>query len=244
MLENEFDKYASKYDLSDSNLKSRYNHSYRVMNLCIKYAKELGWSYDDIELAKIIGLLHDFGRFEQWKVYKSFSDKDTVDHADYSVVQLFDKNEIIKFTNRVDDYDLIRFAIKNHNKLQIEDCTDERYLRFAKLIRDADKVDILYLLGYGNEITEKGNKESISKEVLSYIYEHKAVPVILTKNTNDKILLQFSFAFDLNYDIVLPDYKYNLEGFYKSIEVDNVFENVYKEVISYIDERIDNNARN
>ena len=244
MLEEEFDKYAKKYDLTDSKLKSRYNHSYRVMNLCIKYATELGWSKEDIELAKIIGLLHDFGRFEQWKVYHSFVDKNTVDHADYSVEQLFDKNRIIKFTNRKDDYELIKFAIENHNKLEIEKCDNERFIKFAKLIRDADKVDIMYLLGYGSEIKEKGSNETITDKVMECVYKHESVPVIITNNINDRIIVQFSFVFDLNYDIVLSDFKYNFTGFFESLGNNEIFKDVYEEIIKYIDERMNKNVRN
>jgi HD superfamily phosphohydrolase YqeK len=243
VLEEEFDKYAKKYDLNDLKLKSRYNHSYRVMDLCVKYATELGWSKDDIELAKIIGLLHDFGRFEQWKVYHSFIDKNTVDHADYSVEQLFDKNEIIKFTNRKEDYELIKFAIKNHNKLEIEKCDNERFIKFAKLIRDADKVDIIYLLGYGSEIKEKGTNEKITDKVMECVYKHKSVPIIITNNINDRIIVQFSFVFDLNYDIVLSDFKYNLTGFYEFLDNNEIFKEVYDEIIKYIDERMNKNVR-
>ena len=218
MLEEQFDKYTSKYDLSDINLKSKYNHSYRVMNLMIKYAKELGWNKEDIELAKIIGLLHDYGRFEQYRIYNSFIDLLTVDHADKSVEELFDKNEIVNFTNRVEDYDLIRFAIKNHNKLNIEDTDNERYIRFAKLIRDADKVDIMYVLT--NELLRKGTNEGYTPEAMEYIRKFESVPrtCINTNNENDRILIDMSFVFDLNYDIVLEDYKRNFIEFYNHIE--------------------------
>jgi len=33
----------------------------------------------------IIGLLHDYGRFIQWKKYKTFTDIDSIDHADLGV---------------------------------------------------------------------------------------------------------------------------------------------------------------
>ena len=85
MLEVAFDKYVSNYDLSNELIKLKYDHSYRVMELSIKYAKELEFSESDIELCKIIGLLHDFGRFEQLKVYNTFDDNKSIDHADYSV---------------------------------------------------------------------------------------------------------------------------------------------------------------
>ena len=93
MLE-EFEKYISCYSLDESYMKLKHDHSVRVMELMGKYAKALGYSEDDIQLAKLIGLLHDIGRFEQYKVFGSDVDHETVDHADYSVVQLFDKNEI------------------------------------------------------------------------------------------------------------------------------------------------------
>ena len=38
----------------------------------------------------LIGLLHDIGRFEQVKVYDTFSDIDSIDHADYGVEILGD----------------------------------------------------------------------------------------------------------------------------------------------------------
>lgn len=244
MLEKAFDEYANKYDLTGTILNSRYKHSYRVMDLCVKYATELGWSESDIELARIIGLLHDFGRFEQYRVYKSIIDKDTVDHADYSVEQLFDKGEIVKFTDRVEDYDLIRFAIKNHNKLNIEKCDNERFLKFAKLIRDTDKLDIMYLLGYGSEIKEQASDDSISDEVFEYIKNNKSVPIPITKHMNDRIVVQFSFVFDINYDVVLEEYKNNLIGFYEKVEYNNIFKDVFDEVIKYIDERMMNSVRN
>jgi len=244
LLERAFDEYTSNYDLNNSMIKSKYNHSYRVMHLCEKYAKELGWSKSDILLARIIGLLHDFGRFEQYKVYKSFKDKETIDHADYSVEQLFDKGLITKFTRRKKDYEIIKFAIENHNKIGIPKCDDERMIRFAKLIRDADKVDIMYLLGDGNEIKEKGKDELISDEVFNCIKKHTLIPHTITNNYNDRIVVQFAFVFDLNYDVVLSDYKKNLKGFYKQVEYNNIFKDIYEEVTKYIDERMKVDVRN
>ena len=112
----EFDDYVSNYDLNDINIKLKYNHSYRVCKLSEKYAKELGYSKEDIELASLIGLLHDIGRFEQLKVFHTYNDKNSIDHAEYGIKVLFEDGLINKFWNKKEDYDLIKFAIKNHNK--------------------------------------------------------------------------------------------------------------------------------
>ena len=242
MLEEEFDKYTNKYNLLDNNLKSKYNHSYRVMKYMVDYATMLGFNEHDIEVAKIIGLLHDYGRFEQYTRYNSFVDRDTVDHADLSVEELFDKNEVVNYTDLKDEYDLIKFAIKNHNKLSIAENADLRYIKFAKLIRDADKVDIMYVLT--NEILRNGTLDKISDGVVECIKEHKAVPRAIVKNENDRILVDFSFAFDLNYDVCLKDYKNGFIEFYNHLGNKEMFKEYFDEVIKYIDERIDKYVRN
>ncbi len=243
MLTQAFDEYVSHYDMSDENIALKYNHSYRVMELNERYARELGFNEEDIELARIIGLLHDFGRFEQLRVYHSYNDAKTVDHADYSVVQLFDKGEIKKYTDKEEDYEIIKFAIENHNKFKIPECSDERMLKHAKLIRDSDKVDIMYLLGFLGELNYKAIDAPITKEILNSIKNHEEISKTYIQNKNDHIAVQFAFTFDINNDICLPDMKKNLEGFYNQVEVGDTFKEIYEEVKKYIEERMNSHAR-
>lgn len=243
MLE-EFEKYVKKYDMNNVNIKLKYNHSYRVMRLAEKYAKLLGFNDKDLELAKLIGLLHDFGRFEQLRVYNSYNDSKTIDHADYSVVQLFDKKEIEKFSSNKEDYPIIEFAIKNHNKYEIPEMHDERTLMHAKLIRDIDKLDIIYLFGKLGELNLKGNEKPISEIVIDNIKKHNTVKKNDAVSKNDNIAIQFAFAFDTYNDICLLELKENLKYYYKQIDCNDIFNEVYEIVNKYIDERIDNNVRN
>lgn len=242
MLE-EFDKYTSVYDMTDECISLKYNHCYRVMDLSRKYAKMLGFNDGDIELAGIIGLLHDIGRFEQWKVYHTFKDHESVDHAHNSVIELFDKGMIKRFTDRVNDYELIKFAIENHNKIKIEDCDDERKILFAKLIRDVDKLDIMYLLGYLGELDTKGTDEEINPEIVEGIKNRRQISKKMVKNDNDQIAITFGYCFDLNFDIFMEEMKRNVKYFYDRVEYNNKFKEIYEEVNKYIDERIENNVR-
>ena len=100
-----FKKYVSNYDMEIKGIKLKYDHSFRVMSLSEKYALKLNFSEEDVYLAKLIGLLHDIGRFEQMKVYNTFVDKKSIDHADYSVDRLFNHNEIKLFHENEEDYD-------------------------------------------------------------------------------------------------------------------------------------------
>ena len=169
----EFEKYVNNYDLTKEKIILKKNHSIRVMNLCVKYAKKLGFNDEDISLAKVIGLLHDIGRFEQLKQYDSFEDEKTIDHASLGVKILFCDGLIEKFWNKKEDYELIEFAIKNHNKMKIEETTNERYLKFAKLIRDIDKMDIIYLLGYLSELDTKPSNDLINPKITNSIKNHE-----------------------------------------------------------------------
>ena len=70
----EFDNYTKNYDLDNENLNKKYYHTYRVMGICKAIAKSLKLSDEEINLAKIIGLLHDIARFEQYTKYRTFAD--------------------------------------------------------------------------------------------------------------------------------------------------------------------------
>lgn len=242
MLE-EFKKYVSDYDINDENIKLKYNHSLRVMELSEKYALILGFNEEDVKLAKLIGLLHDFGRFEQLRVYNSYNDRETINHADYSVEQLFDKGFIRNFTEKQEDYEIIKFAIKYHNKYHLPHVNNERMMKHAKLIRDTDKIDIIYLLGFLGELNYKASDEKISTEVLNGFNNHESIDYKYIKNKNDKLATTFGYVFDIYNVECLPEIKQNLAYFYKQIDGEKYFKEIFEIVNKYIDERIDKNVR-
>ena len=238
----EFEKYVSNYDMSLDGIKRKYDHSIRVMNLSIKYAKLLNFSDDDVELSSIIGILHDIGRFEQFSKYKSFNDFVTIDHADYGADVLFKDGLISKFTDRVDDYGVIEFAIRNHNKLEIEKTNNKRYLKFANLIRDVDKLDIVYLTGYLGEYRCVANGDYISDKVRESFCLRRSINRKEILNNNDNLAVSFAFVFDVNNDIILKEFRQNIYYFYKRIGGSSIFKDIYNCVIKYIEERIGNNV--
>ena len=238
----EFDKYVKNYDLTNRDIKLKYNHSIRVMNLSKKYAKLIGFNESDVELATLIGLLHDIGRFEQLKVYHSYDDSKTIDHADYGVKILFDDGLITMFTNNKEDYPIIRDAIKYHNKLEVPKL-DDRTTKFAKLIRDIDKMDIVYLMGKLNEEDIHSTNDALSPKVLEAVKEHRCINLRDLNNDNDHIAIVYGFPFDINYDECVKEFKTNL-GYYYDIVNDDKFKELYEIDLKYMNERIDHNARN
>ena len=119
-------------------------HTGYVTSNCVELAKTLQLSRHDTELAEIIGLFHDVGRFRQYSIYKTFNDADSEDHADLGL-KVIDELDFFKELSDVDN-EIVQFAIKNHNKKVVEATDDERRILFAKIIRDADKLDIYRVL--------------------------------------------------------------------------------------------------
>lgn len=234
----EFNKYTNNYDMNDEAIRNKYSHSIRVMNLSKKYATILGFSKEDIELATLIGLLHDIGRFEQIRVYHTFDDNKSIDHALYGVKVLFEDNLIEKFSKNKEEYEIIKKAIYNHNKYKLEDIKDERVLMHSKLIRDVDKLDIIYLLGYLKEYDINVTDDEITKEVIDSTKRHESLSRKYVKNGNDEIVIKFAFAFDIYNDVCLNEMKDNLKYYYDRVNKDNKYKEIYEEVIKYIDERM------
>ena len=231
-----FDKYVGTFDLDDKDIQLKYNHSYRVADLSKKYAKLLHFSDEEVLLAETIGLLHDIGRFEQIKNYNSYDDSNNMDHADYGVFLLFEKGLIKDFWKNEKDYELIRFAIENHNKLTIPIIDDERIMKFAKLIRDVDKLDIIYIYAFLDDVKFNVSDESISKSVLDDIKSHRVVERINRNNVNNEIALSFAYAFDINYNVIIKEFIKNIEKFYSKLNCD-IFSDIFNEVDDYLKKR-------
>ncbi len=170
-VKNVFKKYTDNYDISDEKIKLKVDHTYRVAALSERIARSLGLGDDDTNLAWLIGMLHDIGRFEQLKNYGTFSDAESIDHAHYGVELLFEDGLIEKFasenaakdlkgtkdlketavkseseekeTKEISELDILRTAIWNHSAYRVEEGLTDRVKMFCNIIRDADKIDIL-----------------------------------------------------------------------------------------------------
>ena len=126
--EESFKEYLKSYDISDGNIELKVRHTYGVVRASEYITKNLKLDDEDIQLAKLIALLHDIGRFEQVKVTESFMDNKKFDHAEYGVEVLFTKKLIRNFIKEDKYDDIIYKAIINHNKYKIEYGLNEKEL--------------------------------------------------------------------------------------------------------------------
>ena len=163
-----FKKYLEGYDLNDGMIQLKVRHTYGVVELSEYIAKDLNLDEENVELAKLIALLHDIARFEQAKEFGDYRDYKTLDHAELGVKILFEDNLIRNFIE-TDKYDeVILKAIKNHNKLEIEDGLNEAELLHAKIIRDADKTDNFRVKANDRfEDIFNSSKEKLENDIIS-----------------------------------------------------------------------------
>lgn len=164
---NAFAEYVRNYDTSDEKIKLKIDHTYRVAGLCQRIAESLGLSEPDVDIAWLLGMLHDIGRFEQIRRFGTFNDAQSVDHAEFGADLLFREGLIRKFAegyyeecelarsgneeaeqiiknneHHNKDTGLLEMAIRQHNKYRVKEDLTERQRMFCDILRDADKVDI------------------------------------------------------------------------------------------------------
>lgn len=235
-----FKDYVYNFDMNDSAIIRKFYHSYRVMDLSMLIAKHTEIPEENIEIAEIAGLLHDYARFPQWEKYKTYSDIESIDHGDLAVELLFTNSAITQYCNNVKYYDEIFDAIKYHNKLSIPEHLSEHNKLLCEIIRDADKLDIFYLFGVNKDLILEDD-DNISPEVEQDFYSQKSIDRRKIKNESDKILLDLAMVFDLNFDYSykhLYDLKL-IEKIYEGIENKEKYGKYFDYIIKYIKERID-----
>ena len=118
-------------------------HTMMVTDAARRIAAGEGFDSRTAFACEAAALLHDTGRYEQLRVYDTFRDSDSVDHAVFS-------HDIVKEKGWLDgwrDADAILFAVLVHNRRDIPaDGRGELELAVAKTVRDADKLDIFRVL--------------------------------------------------------------------------------------------------
>ena len=236
-----FDKYVSDFDFKVDGIEYKYYHSYRVQKYSEKISDMLNLGLKDKKLASDIGLLHDIGRFHQLEKYNSFCDK-KFDHADYGAKILFEDNLILNYDINKCDYEIVKKAIRNHNKYQIEDGLNEREVFFAKLVRDADKIDILNAFSSIRVLEICECDEEISPSVREEFFNNITVRNVNVKNKNDKIISMLAFLFDINFEVSYRIIKEEdfINKFYDAIKHKEIFKEYFDYANKYLDEVLKN----
>lgn len=206
-----FKEYVKNYDPEDKQVKLKIEHIERVSQLAKNMAEELKLSEEDIALAELIGLLHDIGRFEQIRIYHTFTDKKSINHGEFGAKVLFEDGLIRRFIKTDEFNEIIKLAIINHNRDNIQEGLTERQLLHAKLIRDADKTDLFHLFITGEEKilweTDNMNNEIVTEEIYREFIEDKHIKFKNIETSGDLLVGHFAYIYGLYFKPALKIFK-------------------------------------
>lgn len=207
-----FDRYTETYisgapDTGAYALKRA--HTLRVTDNILAVGKGLELDEQTLMLGQAAGLLHDVGRFSQFRDYGTFVDGASVSHAALSVEKITEHRVLAEFPG--EDRDCILAAVGAHSAYRLpgDMGPDHRFL--TRLLRDGDKLDILKVMaekyirdrqGEGGDayitldLTRDG---SVSPELLETVRQRRLLDSRNVASLNDLKLLQISWVFDLNF---------------------------------------------
>jgi hypothetical protein len=203
-----FLSYVDNFFASDDNcryhIELKRNHSLRVSSLAGVIGKRIYLEAEDIALAKIIGLLHDVGRFEQFTRHNTFKDNLSFDHGQFGADLLAGIQCILHLD--ADSQHIVHSAVQHHNKARIPSDLDQRPLLHTKIIRDADKLDILHLTTQAlkNHTSAAPARkiephDEVSETVLSAFNNRQIIPYDAVRNHVDFYIHKIGWVYDFNF---------------------------------------------
>lgn len=247
-----FNEYVDSFEEltveQEDNFEIKRRHSLRVADIAKNMAEKLDAQEGDVHLAYLIGLFHDIGRFMQFKEFNTFNDEKSVDHAKYSV-------EVIESLNLLGELDdaqvkVALIAIEYHNKQSLPKELSEEEFWFAKLIRDADKLDIYKVITdyYSNPKAKPNHaltwdmpkSNIVSKPVAKSVLKESLVAKSEIKNEIDIKVMQLSWVYDLNYkysfEVALKERYF--EKIYESMPKNDTVINIYRKIKVYAENKV------
>jgi hypothetical protein len=195
-----------------------------------------------VELAKIIAVLHDIARWNQMIRYNSFTDI-RGDHGEEGA-DIILQNDILNGL-KDDTKQIILTSIREHNKKYTNTYDDFTQI-FVNIIRDADRIDNLYI-----EVENYSNTDNSMKNILPFSDEHKLSKSIYdnimccrlsdSKDRETKIDFKFfkmAWCFDIkiakSIEIILEN-KY-IDDIYNDINSpDEIMQTAYEKIRNYLE---------
>jgi hypothetical protein len=206
-----FDSYAASFRNGDPQLEDavqlKYDHTRRVGVEMEVLCDSIGLDGEMRVLARIAALLHDVARFEQFKKYRTFSDKKSEDHAAMGVGIIWEHHLLndLPFNQQ----EIVLGAIRYHNFARIPSGLTEDQTFVCRLLRDADKLDIytIALDYYINPDPARHDTvqismpegETVTPEVCASVLSGQTIPYEDINTVADFKMIQLGWVFDLNF---------------------------------------------
>jgi len=249
-----FDDYVAGFYRADefinANLKLKEEHSRRTCEEMLYLAQELGLADNQKRIAEVIALFHDIGRFEQFVRYRTYNDGRSMNHCLLGL-EVLGETKVLDGVERK-ERELIEKAIEYHGLKELPGNLDGECLLFSRLIRDADKLDILYVVTeYYRQYRDNPqefmlelefpDEQGYSPELVEEILRGRQIDYGEVRTLNDAKLLQLGWVYDVNFTVILKRIKQRrfLEMLFDFLPETRDIERVKEKIFGYVDFRIE-----
>jgi len=169
-------------------------HTAKVTDICRELAFVLGLAEKDCQLVEMMGLFHDVGRFPQFAKYKTFNDSISENHALLGLKVLEEVPCLAELAP--EDLALFKFAIANHNAKQINTAGTKRQQLFARILRDADKLDIYRVL---SPFLQPSDGVGCSPDFVRLFASGEQCDYSQIRTMDDRKLVRLMWVYDVNF---------------------------------------------
>ncbi len=254
-LENRFHAYTAPFVAGAPDpepYKLKQIHTNRVCDNISMLARSLDLTLPEANIARATALFHDVGRFPQFETYGTFSDPLSKNHAALSV-GVMSKHNLLDGVPDLERQLMLR-AVALHNRPRLPAGLEPRLSILARLLRDADKIDIykvmleLYLSaenGKPSFITHDQKDDGrISGSLINEIMAGKGIHYNRVSTLNDMKLFQISMIYDLNFPaafVAIRD-RQVVQVILDSMPASPKLTALARVMTVYIDKRINNTA--
>ena len=137
-------EHLSGHSENDQLIRLKLDHSLQVLDNARKIVDREGVNGDRRRQSLLAALYHDIGRFPQFARFKTFNDRESVNHARLGVLALRESTPDNGASQ--DDWRVVRAAVGLHNVKNASPRTPASVRTPVMVVRDADKLDILRIM--------------------------------------------------------------------------------------------------
>lgn len=202
-LKNWFEQYAKTFYSQDEDVqlhvRLKEEHTWRVVEHATAIGKSLGLLPEDLLLAETTALFHDVGRFRQYHTYHTFNDARSTNHAALGL-EVLKETQVLKQAGLSDqEIALVEKAVLYHNQRYLPEKENPKALLFAKILRDADKLDIFHIIVEEEmpRSPELRSGDAPSSKVIQDILAGKMARFEDVKTPEDQMLFRLSWLYNI-----------------------------------------------
>jgi putative nucleotidyltransferase with HDIG domain len=248
-----FDAYTNRFfgkdECINAHLRMKQEHTRRACEEILVLAEQLALDDHQKQIAEVVALFHDVGRFVQFAEYRTFNDTRSIDHSHLGVEIL--RREGVLDVLRREERQWVETAIEHHGRKSLPANLTGQALLLSKLIRDVDKLDIYRVVirlcrqyradpaGFPWDL-ELPDEPRYSAEVFNTVMNGKPIEYPMLHTLNDMMLCKLGWVYDMNFaaSLVRLREQGSLEQILGLLPATPEIDHLGEKILAYVETRV------